>query len=153
MRLPNFALVNWRIVGAAVGIILVGILIFGGITWAIVDSTHPDKKVREGRVIERRFIPAHEHHWIQTIATPHTSCSYNSSTKSQSCSTSYTYIYIPQTDHIPDAWWVKVEGCKRLKADDPLETCEKPSVRKVWVGEITYEALQIGRQWRESGVP
>ncbi len=149
----NIPKLNIRIVSIVVGVLLGAFILTGAITYAIVDSTHPDKKVREGKVIDRRFVPAHEYHWIQTISIPHESCSYNSSTKSESCSTYYTYIYVPQVDHIPDAWWVKVEGCKRLKAADPTEFCDKMSTRKISVGEITYEALKIGDQWREAGAP
>lgn len=148
--IPNFRAVNWRIVGGTLGLATVIVSLCGLGAYAIVQSTHPDKKVREGRVIERKFIPAHDESYTVQVYDGETCYpSYDSYTKSykQNCTSHYHTEW--RTDHIPDAWWVKVEGCKRLKAADPLETCEKMKVRRVWVDQEQYNQLNIGATWHE----
>lgn len=150
MRFPkiNFREVDWKQFGIAFAVVIVLITSLGLITGAIVNSTHPDKKVREGKVIEHKFIPAHDEDYTVQVYDGETcfNTGYGTS-QTRQCQSHYHTEW--RTDHIPDAWWIRVEGCKRLKAADPLEYCEKTSKRRVWVTQSDYDTLKIGTLWRE----
>lgn len=135
------------------GVVLLSAICLGAIAYSAIESTHPDKKVREGKVIQGKFVPQHEHHYMeavyvgQTCRTVYTGSGTNQSSY-QSCTPNY--IYVPRTETIPDAWFITIQGCKRLKADSPLEYCEKPSKRTVRVDETSYHELKVGSRWHES---
>lgn len=146
MRLPKLNLKHFLI---GVSVALVGIGILGLITGAIVQSTHPDKKVRDGKVITHRFVPAHEETYYVQQYTGQTCINTGYGTNQTRICTS-NYITVPQTDHIPDAWFITVQGCKRLRAESAVEYCEKPSTRTVHVDETQFHELKIGAEWHEA---
>lgn len=144
----NFRDVDWKAMGIAFGVISIALIVVGFGAAAIINSTHPDKKVREGKVIEHRFIPAHDEDYTVQVYDGETcfNTGYGTSQTKQ-CQSHYHTEW--RTDHIPDAWWIKVEGCKRLKADSPVEFCDKMNTRKVWVAQSDYNTLKIGSVWHE----
>lgn len=126
--------------GAGLGVALVA-LIFG-LAWA--SSRPPDPRVYEGKVSERVFVPAHERTWMMQQYAGQTCTKIGNV---NSCTPNY--IYVPMTERIADAWFLKVKGCKRREDDSPVQYCQKQGTRSLRVGEAAYMATKVGDEWHD----
>lgn len=120
-------------------IILVGLLLAGCGT-----------SMYEGEVINKRFEPAHDESSVERVYVGQ-SCTGGYGSQPQTCSPNY--IWVPTTEHIPDAWFLHVEGCEREEESDPFKSndCKERS-RSWWeVSQSEYEAAYRGAWYsRES---
>lgn len=140
-RMKRYLIIAALLVGA-------GLVLFGSVA-LFVQSTHPDKKVRDGVVVEHKFDPAHDDtYWVQVYDGQTCFTTGSGTNQTRTC----TNHYHPEqrTDHIPDRWYIRVEGCKRYRADAPIEYCTKKSKRRMQVTQADYNALPIGAKWTEA---
>jgi hypothetical protein len=87
------------------GLILVGAVVLIIVLWFFVPTiVHAVFRhhASSGVVIDRSFTPAHD--WIYMQPIPHENCT--STGKSEVCTTTFTYIPIPE--HDPDRWSLRV---------------------------------------------
>jgi hypothetical protein len=131
---------------ATVGCFLACMLTVAGGIWA--SSRPPAPQVREGKVVERQFSPAHDYTYFVQVYSGETCITIGSGTsKSQSCTPHYTMV--PMTGHVPDRYYLIVRGCPRRKGDSPIDYCQKPRKRKVQVPLTTYDGTRVGATWTE----
>lgn len=124
------------------------VLLLGAALVAWQSSKPPPRRVYEGRVVEKRFDPAHEHHYLQQIYAGQTCVKSGSSNV---CTPNY--IFVPQTDHVPDRWFITVRGCPRRAKEAPVEFCQKMRTRTIGVDGITFHDMAIGAAWQSSTRP
>lgn len=135
--------VNLVMVGA--GGLTALVVVVGLSIW--ISSRPPAPVVREGTIVAKQFVPAHEESYIQPQYVGQT-CYEEKIGNSYEDVCSPHYIYIPMTRTIPDAWFITVKGCPRQLKDQPSTFCQKPKTRGVRVDETTYHADRIGATWR-----
>lgn len=121
----------WFLWAAGTAIVLVG----AGIWWFIASRPAP---LKAGAVIAKGYDPPRD--WIFMEPIPHTECFEVGSTSE--CSTSYTYIPIPE--HDPEDWWVRIKACGEA-AGNSTDTCR---TRDVIVPQSVHDTLVIGQTYR-----
>jgi hypothetical protein len=110
-----------------------------------------DPPLKEGKVVEREFDPAHTEHYIQTLwrteSYPDTECStnYNGQTTCHMViRTRSVPYYVPATRWVEDDWDLKLKACEPKK--DGGEKC-----RTSWrdVSQNEYDQCEVGSYYKE----
>lgn len=124
---------------------VIGVIV-GGIITALVlffIITHLPPPVRDGTVIEKRDVPAHNETYLQPI--PHQSCRYipgsgKNSTGTTTCDTTYTYI--PMSRYVPEEWSLHLEKCA-----DNSEGKNECHQGWVYISESVYNNYKTGEYY------
>lgn len=133
----KFALPNPKRLAIGFGVILVGLALLFITVTTIINSTHPDKKVRDGLVILNKFDPEHSQWELKNLRDYGAPCIKLNDSLYQ-CH-----------EHYPDRWYITVEGCKRYRADPPTSTCDRKYIRTMRVDLETYRTYLVGAKWHE----
>lgn len=127
-----------------------GAAIFAVVIVVLVQSYEPP--VKEGKVVDRRFTPAHEEDYMQahyrSVPYTTTQCTGGYGTTPQTCRTvtewrTETY-YLPATRWVPDDWDLQLRDCKTN--DEGKEKC-----RTGWidVSQSTYHQCKLGSLYKK----
>lgn len=130
--------------GIIVGLLLLFVLIIGGKA-VFHEITKERPHYNTGTVIEREYVPAH------TDLVPQQQyvgedCSYDSYTKSESCSARYITVFV--NEFVPDDWNIRIENCHVLHKNGDLWVDKQGNAKcfHKWidVDHETYNSFKIG---------